>query len=34
MLYDLYAIVVKDRGHVVDKKNIEYWGLSLTLIKI
>ena len=32
-LYDLYAIVVKDRVYVVDKMNVEFWGLSLTLIK-
>ena len=34
MLYDLYAIVVKDRVYVVDKMNVEYWGLLLKLIKI
>ena len=32
-LYDLYAIVVKDRVYVVDKMNVECWGLLLTLIK-
>ena len=33
-LYDLYAIVVKDRVYVVDKMNVECWGLLLTPIKI
>ena len=34
MLYDLYDIVVKDRVYVVDKVNVECWGLLSTLIKI
>ena len=33
-LYDLYAIVVKDRVYVVDKMNVECRGLLLTLMKI
>ena len=33
-LCDLYAVVVKDRGYVVDKINVKSWGLLLTLIKI
>ena len=34
MLYDLYTIVVKDRVYMVDKMNVECWGLLLTPIKI
>ena len=34
MLYDLYAIVEKDRVYVVDKINVECWGLFLMLIKM
>ena len=33
-LYDLYAIVVKDKVDMIDKMNVECWGLLLTLIKI
>ena len=33
-LYDLYAIVIKDRVDVVDEMNVECWGLLLTLMKI
>ena len=29
MLYDLCAIVEKDRVNVVDKMNVEFWGLVL-----
>ena len=32
-LYDLYAIVVRDRVYVVDKINAECWDLSIMLIK-
>ena len=34
MLYDLYTIVVKDRVYVVDKMNVECWGLLVKLMKI
>ena len=34
MLYDLYAIVEKDRVYVVDKMNVEFWGLFLRLINM
>ena len=34
MLYDLYAIVEKDRVYVVDKMNVECWSLFLMLIKM
>ena len=33
-LYNLHAIVVKDRVYVVDKMNVECWGQLLTLMKI
>ena len=34
MLCDIYPIVEKGRVHVVDKINVECWGLFLMLIKM
>ena len=34
MLYDLYTIVGKDRVYVVDKMNVDCWGLFLMFIKM
>ena len=34
MLCDIYAIAEKSREYVVDKINVECWGLFLILIKM
>ena len=34
MLCDLYANIEKGRVYVVDKLNVECWGLFLILIKM